>query len=254
MTKIAILLLVLINAFSVYSQDCNIGNTDGSDPEFTIGSFIANNLLGVNFTLSEVGVLNSLNMFGNVTSANSQMAIYDDMGGAPNNLIASTNISPVKPGLNSLPVTPLQLEAGDYWIMANYNIDGNHSNVNQSASSSLVYYTPLAFGSPIPTNASGFISYTGQDFLYFAEISCYPLYVNEFEANKFSIAPNPASNYIVISKIMESTSFEIYDLTGEKVLEKELDKFNNKIDLSLLAAGTYLLKQGINSINRFIKN
>ncbi|WP_310991813.1 T9SS type A sorting domain-containing protein [Aequorivita marina] len=254
MKKLYTLIFMLFIASTTYSQDCNIGNTDGSDPSFVIGSFIAHNLLGVNFTLSEVGVLQSLNMFGNNTIAQIQMAIYDDMGGAPNNLIAFSNITSLEVGLNSLPITPMELEPGDYWIMAIYDINGNHSNVNQNASSSLVYYIPQAFGSPIPTNASGFISYTGQDFLYYAEVSCGPLSVNELERNSISISPNPASDYIVIGNIKEDMLFEIYDLTGKKLIEKNLSMSENQIDISQLAAGTYLINNGLTSVSRFLKN
>lgn len=254
MKKISTLIVMLSIAFAVFSQDCNIGNIDGTDPNFTIGNFTANNLLGVNFTLSQVGVLHSLNMFGNNTPANLQMAIYDDMGGVPNNLVAYSSISSVEAGLNSLPVTPVELEAGDYWIMANYNIDGNHSNVKQNDPSSLVYYIPLAFASPIPTNATGFLSYTGQDFLYFAEISCGGLFVNEFERNNFIVSPNPASDYIVIENLKENKKFKIYDLIGKELIEKELGLSNNIIDISGLAAGTYLLNYGTSFGVRFVKN
>lgn len=109
-------------------------------------------------------------MIGNGNGVNFQMAIYDDTGGVPNNLVTNTTISSVGTGIVSLPVAPVQLEPGDYWIMAIYEGDGNHSNVNQNSQRSPVYYNPLPFGSPIPPNASGFSSYTGQDFLYFATI------------------------------------------------------------------------------------
>lgn len=253
MKKLLTLFATVFMALAVFSQDCNIGNSDGSDPDFTIGNFTANNLVGVNFTLSQVGVLHSLNMLGNVTTANLQMAIYDDLGGVPNNLVAYTGISSIENGLNSLPVTPVQLEAGDYWIMAIYNINGNHSNVKRSDPSSVVYYIPLAFGSPIPTNGAGFITYSGQDFLYFAEISCGPLSVKDFKENKFSISPNPASDFINIGNLQENKIFEIYDLNGKKLMEKELNEGNNQIDVSALANGVYLLKSDDNSVTKFVK-
>lgn len=239
---------------TVFSQDCNIGNSDGTDPDFTIGSFSKDYLLGVNFTLSEVGVLHSLNLIGNGSGANFQMAIYNDIGGVPNDLITSTATSTVGTGVMSVPVTPVELPAGDYWIMAVYDINGNHSNVNQLDGSSVVYYTDLVFGNPIPTNASGFTYYAGQDFLYFAEISCGPLSVNEFNIKDISIAPNPTSNYIFVGNLKLNTVFEIYDLTGKKLIEKELGVVNNQIDVSQLAVGTYVLKYGTNSALRFVKN
>ena len=257
MKKIYTLIVTLFMALAVFSQDCNIGNSDGTDPDFTPGNFNPDYLVGVNFTLSQVGVLHSLNMIGNGTGASFQMAIYDDNGGVPNDLVAHTETSTVGTGTMSLPVTPVQLEAGDYWIMAVYKNDGsgtNHSNVNFVDQSSQAYYAELPFGNPIPTNGSGFEFYLGQDFLYFAVISCGPLSVNEFEVNKFSISPNPASDYIVIGNLKENIIVEIYDLTGKKLLEKEVNATNNQIDIRRLAVGTYLLNYGATSTVKFVKN
>ncbi len=257
MKKLTIFFItVVFITFSAFSQDCNIGNSDGSDPDFTTGNFFPEFLLGVHFTLSEVGVLHSLNMIGNETGANLKMAIYDDNGGVPNNLAASTGVSTVGAGVVSLPVTPVQLAAGDYWIMAIYDSNGsstNHSNTNISAGSNVVYYKELNFGDPIPNNASAFDSYTGQDFLYYAEISCGALSINDFQENSISVSPNPASDYLRISNLKESTMFKIYDLTGKKLFEKELDATNRTIDISNLAVGTYLLNYGANSVTRFVK-
>ncbi len=118
MKKISTLLIMLFIAFTAFTQDCNIGNSDGSDPDFMTGNFGSNFILGVDFTLSQTGVIQSLNMIGNGTGANFQMAIYNDNGGVPNNLVAETALSTVGNGINSLPVTPTQLAAGEYWIMA----------------------------------------------------------------------------------------------------------------------------------------
>ena len=257
MKKIATLIAMLFIALSAFSQDCNIGNSDGTDPNFIPGNILPNYLLGVSFNLSQVGVLHSLNMIGNGTGANFQMAIYDDNAGVPNNLVTSTAISSVGTGIMSLPVTPVQLAAGDYWIMAVYDNNGsstNHSNVNYSATGKVVYYDDLPFGNPIPNNASGFLSYTDQDFLYFAEISCGPLSVNEFQENIVSISPNPATDYIVIGNLKENTMFQIYDLAGKKLIEKELSATNNRIDISQLAIGTYLMNYGTSSTAKFVKN
>lgn len=256
MKKISTFILLLFITLTVFSQDCNIGN-ETTNPDFTTGNFTENYLLGVNFTLTQVGVVQSLNIIGNGTGANFQMALYDDNGGIPNNLVTSTGIGTVGSGVISLAVSPEQIPAGDYWIMAIYDDNGsstNQSNVDLTASTSIVYYTSLVFGSPIPANASGFATYSGQDFLYFAVISCGPLSIHDFEENSFSISPNPASDYIVVANLKENSKFEIYDLTGKKLIEKELSTSNNQIDISRLAGGTYLLKYGANSISKFVKN
>ena len=165
------ILVLFFLSLNTFSQNCNIGNENVTN-DFTNGNFGANYLLGVKHTLSQVGTLNSINLIGNNTGVGVQMAVYDDNNGVPNNLIAYSSQSFVGNGLTSLPVTPVLLSPGDYWIMAIYQIDGNNSNVNLTALGNVVYYTPLVYGSAIPTNASGFISYTEQDFLYFLGIDC----------------------------------------------------------------------------------
>ena len=65
-TKITVWLMLFM-AFISFAQDCNIGNTDGDDPLFENGNILPDYLLGVNFTLSQVGVLQSLNIIGNGT-------------------------------------------------------------------------------------------------------------------------------------------------------------------------------------------
>lgn len=257
MKKISTIVLLLFFAQASFSQDCNIGNWDGSDPDFTHGNFTPHYLVGVNFTLSQVGVIHALNMIGNGTGTDFQMAIYDDNGGVPTNLVANTAISSVGTGLMSLPVAPVQLAPGDYWIMAIYNDNGsgtNQSNVNFVDTSSIAYYFALTFGNPLPSNGSDFDFYTGQDFLYFATISCGPLSVHDFEENNFSVSPNPASEFILIGNLKENKTFIVYDITGKKLIEKELSITNNQVDISHLATGTYFLNYGSSSGVKFVKN
>ena len=145
--------------------DCNIGNeTDlGWDP----GNFLPDFILGVKFSLSEQGTLYSMNMLGNNSGSNMQMAVYDDNAGVPNDLLISSGISTVGSGIVTFDIAPLSIPQGDYWIMAIYEQQGNHSNVDQMANSNAVYYTAVNFGDPLPANASGFLSYTGKIFYIF---------------------------------------------------------------------------------------
>lgn len=250
-------IIMFFLAFSVFSQDCNIGNSNADDPNFTPGNILPDYILGISFTLSEVGVLNSLNIIGNGTGATFKMALYDDNNGIPNNLITYTENSTVGSGIISCPVEPVQLEAGNYWIMAVYKDDGsgtNHVNVNINDSTRVVYYTDLVFGNPIPTNASSFETYNGHDLLYFAEISCGLLSTINFEVKTLSIYPNPASDYIVIDNLEKTSLFTIFDVTGKKLIQSEVSESNNQITINQLKAGTYFLTNGDMYTTRFIKN
>lgn len=255
MKQIFTLLVSLIFTGAIFSQDCNIGNMDGTNPDFVEGNFQANYLGGVNFTLSEIGILHSLNMFGNGTGTSIKMAIYDDLAGAPNNLIAQTAVGVVETGIVSLSVSEIELQAGDYWIMAIYDtngVDSNQSNINTSDPNSEVFYMALPFNSPIPENGAGFIGYTGQDLLYFAEISCGGLAVGDFQMENVAIYPNPALDRIHVANLKENVKFEIYNLSGKKLIERELTQLNNSIDISHLASGMYFIIGG-NHTSKFVK-
>ena len=171
MKYIYTLVIILIN-LNAFSQNCNIGNDSTSNEFVDQGTFGANYLLGVKYTLEQEGTLKAVNLIGNNTGAGVRMAVYDDNGGVPNNLIASSASSTVGDGLTSLPVTPVLLPAGDYWVMAVYASDGNHSDKNLNATGNVVYYQSLDFSDPIPTNTSNFLSYTGRDYLYSLSIDC----------------------------------------------------------------------------------
>lgn len=255
MKKISTLILAMIISFCGLSQDCNIGNEE-TGPGFVAGNFGANFLLGVKFNLSQVGVLQSLNIIGNGSGSDMQMAIYDDNAGVPNDLVTFTGTTTVTSGIISLPVTPVEVPAGEYWIMAVYNNstgNSNHSDVNTSATGNVVYYDDQVFGAPIPMNASGFQVYTGQDFLYFAVISCGPLGNEEFSKHEISLSPNPATDFIIFNNLKESTVFKVYDLMGKKLIEMELNPSNNQIDISQLASGAYFLTYNNNMTAKFIK-
>lgn len=245
-------LTIILFSLNSYSQNCNIGN-ETATASFTNGGFSNNYLLGVKYTLNEVGTLNSINLIGNGTGEGIQMAVYTDNSGVPNNLIASSSLGTVGSGITSLPVTPTLLPAGDYWIMAVYAVGGNSSNYNPTASGNIVYYQNLIYGSPVPTNASSFSSYTGQDFLYFLGIDCgNTLSIENFNlVDKISIFPNPTSDYISISNLDISENYIILNQLGQEILKGTHN--NNKIDIRNLTNGIYFLKIENGNTLKFLK-
>ncbi len=165
-----IALTILIGAQQVKSQGCDAGNFASPFPQ---GSFGADYILGTMQTVTAPGTLTGLSLMGNAGwGSMAQMALYADNGGAPGALLATSSIDTlVTPGTNTMSVAPMAITAGNYWVMAIYNIGAGSSNCDNS-SSKTVYYTSLPFGSPMPTNAAGFVSYGGQDFNYWMNITC----------------------------------------------------------------------------------
>ena len=55
------------------------------------------------------------------------------------------------------------------------------------------------------------------------------------------ISPNPASDLLFISNVKTATSFEIFSVTGQKMWNDKIYS-NQKIDISFLAKGVYVIK------------
>ncbi len=167
---ILILIVVLTQTNFAWSQ-CAFGNYNFG---FTsVGIFSANYIGGVEYYLPSNATISSLNLWGLGTNGLVQMALYQDNAGVPGNLLATSNIDTVDSGAISLPIAPLSLAAGFYWIMAIYDASGStsdHTHLTLS-SNKTVYYQSHSFGSPLPTNASGFSSYCCQDMHYWAELA-----------------------------------------------------------------------------------
>jgi hypothetical protein len=241
MKKTGLLIVGLLICTLAFSQNCNIGNQDTTGFDATNGNFQANFLVGIQFPLETVGVLNSLNLIGKNTGAQVQMALYDDDDGAPNNLIVFTGTTTVGSGVVSLPVSPTELSPGNYWVMAIYDDAAIHTYKTNEAEGNIVYYDTLIFGSPIPPDASSFLFYTGHDFTYFLDITCGPLGVNDLDMiNSIEFYPNPSSEFIYISNEQGGNyQLEIIDAKGVLRKKVQVKSSDTQIDIRDLSKGAY---------------
>jgi hypothetical protein len=69
---------------------------------------------------------------------------------------------------------------------------------------------------------------------------------------KLKTYPNPSTNYISLSGLMETKNYIIYNMTGKELARGSVS-YNNKIDVRFLANGVYLLKLDDFEIIRFVK-
>ncbi len=97
--------------------------------------------------------------------------------------------------------------------MAVYEFEGPHSYFTNEATGNDFYYQELTFGSDIPNNASDFLNPSDSDLLYFLDIDCgNTLSIENFDlADKISIYPNPASDFIRISQINKPEKYQVYN-------------------------------------------
>ena len=150
--------------------NCNTGN---ELPIFSnISNHGANYILGTKYTLASAGTLTGLSMNGvGGSGSNVQMALYADNGGVPGALLVTSAAGAVTAGTVTLAVTPMALAAGDYWQMAIFDVGGAVTTIDYN-NSEVVYYTSSSYGSALPANGAGFVSYTGQKFNYWMNITC----------------------------------------------------------------------------------
>ena len=66
----------------------------------------------------------------------------------------------------------------------------------------------------------------------------------DYNQNKLSVFPNPASNYLDVTVDSEQSIhlLELFDMQGRKVLSRQLWDVKNRLDIQHLKRGTYLLK------------
>lgn len=237
--------LIFSTAFLIFScnlraQDCNIGNEDTAGYDNLSIPFWANYLLGSSFNLSAAGTLQSMNLISFTAGAQVQMAVYDDNSGAPGNLIAASSVGVVAQGVNTLPVTPLLLNPGDYWIMAIYSAD-EYGICNNSTGNNSIYYTSLVFGNPFPSTAAGFTNYIGADIAYFLEIACLSTGEKAMDGKEnIQVYPNPSNGYFYIYAPTGGKEFTITDTFGRLVREGTVQN-NQPVSTKSLRSGIYFV-------------
>jgi len=73
--------------------------------------------------------------------------------------------------------------------------------------------------------------------------TCYStLNVENFETNNLKIYPNPIKGNTLNADVKSTTSYQIYDILGKKILSGTVTTSNKKINVSSLKKGIYILK------------
>jgi hypothetical protein len=87
--------------------------------------------------------------------------------------------------------------------------------------------------------------YNGGDGAYGPfQISAYDasLATDQFSQNNFTYFPNPVKNVLNLSHTQNISSVAVYNLLGQQILAKTVNNAQSQIDMSDLAAGTYMVK------------
>ncbi len=75
----------------------------------------------------------------------------------------------------------------------------------------------------------------------------------EFSAVSFTYHPNPVKDMLTLSYDKNISSVEVYNIVGQKVIAKTIGQNQAQIDMSQLAAGTYMVKVMSDTASKTIK-
>lgn len=143
--------------------------------------------------------------------------------------------------------------AGNTYSMASFISQTNVISANCSATAT---QNPAVGTSLAPGTYTVTMTATGGTTCNF-QLTVQPaLSVDEFVKKNLKLYPNPASTEITVSgDFISGQDIEIYNLLGQKLIQKNLITNEEKIDISSLSSGVYTAKfKGSNTTLKFIKN
>ena len=247
MKKQIITFSIMLMGVWAFSQNCILGNAEKVN--FVAEVFPANYLLGSKYTLNESKTLNAINLIGNSENTKVQMAVYNDNSGNPGELICKTEIIDLKKEVMKLPVTSVELQSGTYWIMAVYDKKGNHTYINFNADGNEVFYSRLNFGEEMPKEATGFMSFKGQDYTYFLSFDC----GDSLGGESIQLFPNPTRETLTISNLKKPRTIKIMNHLQEEFFNGVISPEANIIDVKYYPKGMYFLSIDDGLLKVFIK-
>ncbi len=77
--------------------------------------------------------------------------------------------------------------------------------------------------------------------------------VNDFNANVFSVYPNPVKDVLNIESAAAVNSVVVYDVLGKVVLQAQPDAISPKVDMSNLSSGAYMVQVTIGNASKTVK-
>ncbi|HLA55846.1 MAG TPA: T9SS type A sorting domain-containing protein [Flavobacterium sp.] len=155
--------------------------------------------------------------------------------------------------------------------IAKYNAAGNAvwarrssaTNINNQASIAVKnaneIYVAGTFWSPTLTfGTTPTLTKTTSNYdLFIAKLFYQPLARQDFNADSFSVSPNPVNNTLFVKDLPGSCKYSLYDTTGKQVLQGVLEGTNAALETSGLNAGMYLLRlqneNGAYAVKKIVK-
>lgn len=83
--------------------------------------------------------------------------------------------------------------------------------------------------------------------------NCESLGNGGFSAASFTYYPNPVNDILSLSYDKNISAIEVYNIVGQKVIVKSVNHNQAQVDMSQLAAGTYMVKVMSDTASKTIK-
>ena len=123
-----------------------------------------------------------------------------------------------------------------------------------------VFAYPFAFGPQVFIELAGmdFYSAAATNQMFVDDVTLFngditTAGVDDFSADKFSVYPNPVQDVLNIKTASTVDNVTVYDLLGKVVLQENPGKISPAINMSNLAAGSYIVKVTIGDSSKTVK-
>lgn len=219
---------------------------------------------GKNFTMDNLLVY----IMSHEPIIEANITYYDNDNGFPGNEIGSqNNVTIVRSDaigsattsshniyLVELSVDPFEFEGQEnsettYWI----EVEANNSSGSNTFWSGIFDHVE---GYDLVNDISGQWEYPRSNFdgTYFFRGACSPvLGADKFEDKTFSVYPNPTSDILNVESEGQIESIVVYNLLGQKVMDKNINADKTELDMTSLQKGVYILKVQMDGKEQSIK-
>jgi hypothetical protein len=255
--------------FSVIAKDA-VGNSSAASNMVNVTT-LANTVVyciskGTSVTSEKIGKV----VFGTINNTTTGGTGYE------NHTAISTNAT--RGTTYTITITPSwtstkRKEGYSVWI--DYNRDGDFADAGEKVWSKAASTTTPVSGSftipatatvgttrmrvsmkynAIPTSCETFASGQVEDYTVNIVSAAAKIANTSKAITEIKLYPNPTTSILNVSSVSENTTFKVYNLLGQTVMNGKLS--NNSIDVSNFSAGVYILELTDNdttSTNRFIK-
>lgn len=244
--------VLVLSASSVVAQtNCNAGFESPVFPNTM--NVPPNTLFAIRVTAANAGTLTDISVYNSgLSSANIKLAVYDDNGGVPGNLVASTGpvALTMTAGVITTSVTPVAVAAGDYYLAGVLDVSASALPLDNTTQVTL-YGTAMPYANPFPANGSAFSTVPGNPVNIWMNITCSTTGVSEVAGNpSFSMNsyPSPVNENCILefnSGFSLEASADVYDCNGQLVIGQALyiaaGESTTTITMSDLAPGIYFM-------------